>query len=193
MSKREELKQENEFLDSLVKDIDLTGNTKSGVFAKNEIKSYIDYDGLKKECLESAENKIQSIIDFYIHDDLVEQQYLEEKRKTDILKYFSMLWEVKSARLAIQQLQEEIAAGNTAAKNFEVLARLQMSFNDIMKSFIATESLIERGYQDAKSEFKIQNYENENNIEKRLQKNKTGSLQGFSHTNLLQSLNEGNE
>ena len=90
---------------------------------------------------------------FYLDADIIEKdEYLQAKKKMDEMTMGSLVYQLKAGERALTTLLETIEGGELAPRMFEVLATLQKSMLDIIKSqtmyLMATEESAERIARD---------------------------------------------
>ena len=90
---------------------------------------------------------------FYLDADIIEKdEYLQAKKKMDEMTMASLVYQLKAGERALTTLLETIEGGELAPRMFEVLATLQKSMLDIIKSqtmyLMATEESTKRIARD---------------------------------------------
>ena len=72
---------------------------------------------------------------FYLDADIIEKdEYIQAKKKMDEMTMSSLIYQLQAGERALTTLLETIEAGELAPRMFEVLATLQKSMLDIIKS-----------------------------------------------------------
>jgi regulator of replication initiation timing len=101
-----------------------------------------------------AKKTIDSLMRFYLDADIIEQdEYVKAKKKMDEMTMSSLVFQLQAGERALTRLLETIEDGDLAPRMFEVLATLQKSMLDIIKSqtmyLMATEESVKRIARDA--------------------------------------------
>tara|TARA_A100001037_G_scaffold172411_2_gene154860 strand:+ start:7002 stop:7649 length:648 start_codon:yes stop_codon:yes gene_type:complete len=100
-----------------------------------------------------AKKTITSLMQFYLDAEIIEKdEYLQAKKKMDEMTMSSLVYQLKAGERALTTLLETIEGGELAPRMFEVLATLQKSMLDIIKSqtmyLMATEESAKRIARD---------------------------------------------
>ena len=90
---------------------------------------------------------------FYLDADIIEKdEYIQAKKKMDEMTMSSLVYQLQAGERALTTLLEAIEDGDVAPRMFEVLATLQKSMLDIIKSqtmyLMATEESTKRIARD---------------------------------------------
>jgi hypothetical protein len=101
-----------------------------------------------------AKKTIDALMRFYLDADIIEQnEYVKAKRKMDEMTMSSLVYQLQAGERALTRLLETIEDGDMAPRMFEVLATLQKSMLDIIKSqtmyLMATEESMKRIARDS--------------------------------------------
>lgn len=101
-----------------------------------------------------AKKTIDALMRFYLDADIIEQnEYVKAKRKMDEMTMSSLVYQLNAGERALTRLLETIEDGDMAPRMFEVLATLQKSMLDIIKSqtmyLMATEESMKRIARDS--------------------------------------------
>jgi len=95
----------------------------------------VDYAELKDKASKKAIKTITSLMKFYLDADIIEQdEYIQAKKKMDEMTMGSLIYQLQAGERALTTLLETIEDGELAPRMFEVLATLQKSMLDIIKS-----------------------------------------------------------
>lgn len=95
----------------------------------------IDYTELKDKATQKAKKTISSLMKFYLDSDIIEKdEYIQAKKKMDEMTMSSLIYQLQAGERALTTLLETIDSGELAPRMFEVLATLQKSMLDIIKS-----------------------------------------------------------
>tara|TARA_B100001093_G_C26827471_1_gene1014693 strand:+ start:1501 stop:2151 length:651 start_codon:yes stop_codon:yes gene_type:complete len=113
----------------------------------------INYGDMKAGAEKQAKKTITSLMQFYLEADIIEKdEYLMAKKKMDEMTMSSLVYQLKAGERALTTLLETIEGGELAPRMFEVLATLQKSMLDIIKSqtmyLMATEESTKRIARD---------------------------------------------
>lgn len=113
--------------------IDVEADPDLPVLRRNE--STVSYSELKKGSMKQAQKTITSLMKFYLDADIIEKdEYIQAKKKMDEMTMASLIYQLKAGERALTTLLETIDGGELAPRMFEVLATLQKSMLDIIKS-----------------------------------------------------------
>ena len=95
----------------------------------------VNYVDLKAGATKKAQKTITSLMKFYLDADIIEKdEYIQAKKKMDEMTMSSLMYQVQAGERALTTLLETIDSGELAPRMFEVLATLQKSMLDIIKS-----------------------------------------------------------
>jgi len=116
-------------------------------------KPLVNYEDMKGVSDKQAKKTINSLMRFYLDADIIEKdEYLQAKKKMDEMTMGSLVYQLKAGERALTTLLETIEGGELAPRMFEVLATLQKSMLDIIKSqtmyLMATEDSAKRIARD---------------------------------------------
>mgnify|MGYP003635154651 FL=1 len=93
------------------------------------------YGELKISSSNKAKKTITSLMKFYLDKDIIEKdEYIQAKKKIDEMTMGSLIYQLQAGERALTTLLEAIEDGDVAPRMFEVLATLQKSMLDIIKS-----------------------------------------------------------
>lgn len=94
-----------------------------------------NYKDIKDKSTEKAKKTINSLMKFYLDADIIEKdEYIQAKKKMDEMTMSSLIYQLQAGERALTTLLETIESGELAPRMFEVLATLQKSMLDIIKS-----------------------------------------------------------
>jgi hypothetical protein len=94
-----------------------------------------NYADLKDKATNKAKKTISSLMRFYLDADIIEKdEYIQAKKKMDEMTMSSLIYQLQAGEKALTTLLETIDSGELAPRMFEVLATLQKSMLDIIKS-----------------------------------------------------------
>lgn len=95
----------------------------------------VNYNELKSKAEEKAKKTINSLMKFYLTEDIINQdEYVRASSKIHEMTLASLLFQLETAERALVILLETIDGGELAPRMFEVLGTLQKSMLDIIKS-----------------------------------------------------------
>ena len=95
----------------------------------------VNYTELKSAATKKAKRTITSLMKFYLDSDIIEKdEYIAAKKKMDEMTMSSLIYQLQAGERALTTLLETIDSGELAPRMFEVLATLQKSMLDIIKS-----------------------------------------------------------
>jgi hypothetical protein len=113
-----------------------------------------NYAELKGSAEKKAKKTIESLMKFYLDQDLIDNnEYVKAKQKMDEMTMSSLVYQLQAGEKALTTLLETIDGGELSPRMFEVLATLQKSMLDIIKSqtmyLMAAEESVKRISRDA--------------------------------------------
>lgn len=108
---------------------------------------------LKNKSAKQAKRTISALMKFYLDEEIIEKdEYIAAKKKMDEMTMASLVYQLQAGERALTTLLETIEDGELAPRMFEVLATLQKSMLDIIKSqtmyLMATEESAKRIAKD---------------------------------------------
>lgn len=134
-SQAEDIRQE---LDDLIGNhtpIEESVDTDPQLPAKRDQVRLPSYGELKSSSSKKAKKTITSLMKFYLDEDIIERdEYIQAKKKIDEMTMSSLIYQLQAGERALTTLLEAIEDGDIAPRMFEVLATLQKSMLDIIKS-----------------------------------------------------------
>ena len=94
-----------------------------------------DYGSMKSKAQAKATKTIDSLMKFYLSEEIIEdEEYIRAKKRIDEMTLSSLIFQLEAGEKALVTLLETIDSGELAPRMFEVLATLQKSMLDIIKS-----------------------------------------------------------
>jgi hypothetical protein len=94
-----------------------------------------NYVELKDNASERAKKTITSLMKFYLTEDIIDKdEYIQAKKKIDEMTLSSLIFQLEAGERALVTLMRTIDSGELSPRMFEVLATLQKSMLDIIKS-----------------------------------------------------------
>jgi hypothetical protein len=117
------------------------------------IKENVSFKDMKTSATKQAEKTITALMKFYLDEDIItKDEYVMAKKKMDEMTMSSLVYQLNAGERALTTLLETIEDGELAPRMFEVLATLQKSMLDIIKSqtmyLMATEESTKRIARD---------------------------------------------
>jgi hypothetical protein len=95
----------------------------------------VSYTSLKTSSETQAKKTITALMKFYLDADIIENdEYVKAKKKMDEMTMSSLVYQLQAGERALTILLETIEDGELSPRMFEVLATLQKSMLDIIKS-----------------------------------------------------------
>lgn len=113
----------------------------------------ISFIQMKGNASAKAKKTISALMKFYLDADIIEKdEYIIAKKEIDEMTMSSLVYQLQAGEVALTRLLETIDDGELAPRMFEVLATLQKSMLDIIKSqtmyLMATEESTKRIARD---------------------------------------------
>lgn len=117
------------------------------------VRGTANFSEMKKGATKQAEKTITALMKFYLDEDIItKDEYVMAKKKMDEMTMSSLVYQLQAGEKALTTLLETIEDGELAPRMFEVLATLQKSMLDIIKSqtmyLMATEESAKRIARD---------------------------------------------
>lgn len=115
--------------------------------------NHVTFAELKESSTRKAKKTITALMKFYLDEDIIERdEYIQAKKKMDEMTMSSLVYQLQAGERALTTLLNAIEDGEVAPRMFEVLATLQKSMLDIIKSqtmyLMATEESAKRIARD---------------------------------------------
>lgn len=127
-----------------------------GTFPKPQGTQPLNYDQVKKETDEKAQDIVDSIILLYLPAEFVmNHDYVFQKMEVDKMTVSNLIFQMRTAEHAIRKLLEEIDNGDTQPRYFEVLASLQKSKMEIVKHLAQFMVVMENNYKNLKVDYQF--------------------------------------
>jgi hypothetical protein len=148
--KPEKIVQENikSTLDQILMDEGLDSDTiQPSDLPRLKTSDIMDFATAKSDVSNDARKLMESIVDFYLKENLIEKSdYITYKQKIDAMNVSSMMLQLRTAQHAITKLLEEIDFGNANPRMFEVLAQLQSQIMQMPKDYQSYLTKMEESY-----------------------------------------------
>lgn len=95
----------------------------------------IDFEEMNKKFEKQAKDITKSMLQFYVDLGVIEpNEYLKQKQILDNVSIQNIFFQLKTLRMAIEKITEEINQGNTHPRLFEVFGQLQDKFTTVIKT-----------------------------------------------------------
>lgn len=95
----------------------------------------IDFVAMNKEFEKQAKGITNSMLKYYADLGILDQhEYIREKQRVDNSSIQNILFQLKTIRMAIEKITEEINQGNTHPRLFEVFGQLQDKLTTVVKT-----------------------------------------------------------
>lgn len=134
------------------------------------------YLELKSSSAIKAKKTIASLMKFYLDEDIIERdEYIQAKKKIDEMTMGSLIYQLQAGERALTTLLQAIEDGDVAPRMFEVLATLQKSMLDIIKSQTMYLMAAEEGAKRIARDIEI--YRKKDNI-REIESSGTKTIQG---------------
>lgn len=102
---------------------------------RTDVAPRVSYEELKSSATKKAEKTITALMKFYLDADIIERdEYIQAKKRMDEMTMSSLIYQLQAGERALTTLLQTIDDGELAPRMFEVLATLQKSMLDIIKS-----------------------------------------------------------
>ena len=151
ISKEEELKIKKQLDEILLADEMLEGLSTPDIPPIKAVRT-MNFDSTRKEVESEAKNLLESLLKFYLDSNAIDQDdFARRKAKIDVLSISTMAFTIRSAMHSITKLMDEIEAGGNGqymARNYEVLAQLQMQLFSMPEKFQKYVNEMEKSYKN---------------------------------------------
>ena len=95
----------------------------------------LDFVEMNLEFEKQAKNITESMLSFYVDLGVIEKhEYVKQKQKLDNSSIGNIFFQLKTIRMAIEKIAEEINQGNTHPRLFEVFGQLQDKLTSVVKT-----------------------------------------------------------
>lgn len=95
----------------------------------------IDFADMNKKFEKQAKDITTSMLKFYVDLGVLDKnEYLSEKQKLDNTNIQNIFFQLKTLRMALEKITEEINQGNTHPRLFEVFGQLQDKLTTVIKT-----------------------------------------------------------
>lgn len=97
--------------------------------------SPIDFDDMNKSFERKAKDITKSMLKFYVDLGVINNdEYIKQKQTLDNTNIKNIMFQLKTLRMAIEKIAEEINQGNTHPRLFEVFGQLQDKLTTVIKT-----------------------------------------------------------
>jgi hypothetical protein len=95
----------------------------------------IDFEEMNKKFERQAKDITQSMLEFYVDLGVIDTaEYLRQKQILDNSNISNIFFQLKTLRMAIEKISEEINQGNTHPRLFEVFGQLHDKYTTVIKT-----------------------------------------------------------
>lgn len=95
----------------------------------------LDFVEMNAEFEKQAKNITESMLKFYVDLGVIEKhEYIKQKQHLDNSSIGNIFFQLKTIRMAIEKIAEEINQGNTHPRLFEVFGQLQDKLTSVVKT-----------------------------------------------------------
>jgi len=113
----------------------------------------IDFDAMNAGFKKQANNLTNSLLKFYVDLGIIDRvEYFKHKKEIDNTNLENIFFQIKSIRMAIERIMEEINQGNTHPRLFEVFGQLHDKLGSVVKMQANYVLFLEDAYRRAKTE-----------------------------------------
>lgn len=165
-NKNQEIIENAKNLDKILENSDLSSEVYNNVneIPKQKEKNYFNFNKVKQETIEKAEDFINYLVSFYLSGELLNEPYLKKRMDDDKETISDLLFQMRTSEFAISKLLNVIDdGGDTIPRNFEVLSALQKSKMEIVKHYEAIKMNIENNYRNMSMDY-VKKLENDKTI-----------------------------
>lgn len=123
----------------------------------------LDFIEMNSEFEKQAKNITNSLLKFYVDLGVIEKHdYAKEKQKVDNSSIENILFQLKTIRMALEKISEEINQGNTHPRLFEVFGQLQDKLTSVVKTQANYMLFLEDTYKKMKQDIEQRDSPTEN-------------------------------
>jgi hypothetical protein len=133
-----------EFSDSIVDD---------QIAKETEVTSQYDFDEMSKQFTDKAKDITDSLLEYYVELGILEKNnYVKNKKELDTLNISNMFFQIKTLKITITKIMEEITTGNTHPRLIEVFGQLQDKLRSVTQTQANYMLFLEETYKKINSE-----------------------------------------
>tara|TARA_B100000963_G_scaffold176268_1_gene153308 strand:- start:12245 stop:12955 length:711 start_codon:yes stop_codon:yes gene_type:complete len=112
-------------------------NVDSELLEETKIESPYDFDEMTREFNQKAKEITDSLFEYYVELGILEENnYIKLKKEMDTVNMSNIFFQIKTLKITITKIMEEITTGNTAPRLMEVFGQLQ----DKLKTLVQTQA-----------------------------------------------------
>ena len=113
-----------------------------------------NYDSIRKGVRKKARKTVINIAKHILPDDLLEEEYVQDKTEQDIETLTDLYMQIETNTLMQKALVETVSRGNMMPRYFEVFGQLTEKISSLNKQIVTTEQTIRKTYLDLKFEIR---------------------------------------
>ncbi len=112
-------------------------NVDSELHEETKPESPYDFDEMTREFNKKAKDITDSLFEYYVELGILEENnYIKLKKEMDTVNMSNIFFQIKTLKITITKIMEEITTGNTAPRLMEVFGQLQ----DKLKTLVQTQA-----------------------------------------------------
>lgn len=116
----------------------------------------IDFDEMNAAFMKRAAEITTSVFDFYVSIGILDKHdYLKQKKMIDESNISNIFFQVKTIKFAIEKIMQEINAGSTHPRLYEVMGQLQDKLSNAVKTQANYILFLEDSYKKMKSDVEV--------------------------------------
>lgn len=127
-----------------------------------------DVDSVRKGLRKRARKTIMNITKHILPDDMLEEEYIQDKIEQDIETLTDLYMQAESNKIMQASIINSVSRGNTMPRMYEVFGQLTDRISGINKQIVSTEQTIRKTYVDLKYEIRDKQSEDLANSENSL-------------------------
>lgn len=113
----------------------------------------LDFESMNQQFEKQAKNITDSMLKFYVDLGVIDKhEYLKQKQVLDNTNIQNIFFQLRTIRMAIEKIAEEINQGNTHPRLFEVFGQLQDKLTTVIKTQANYILFLEDTYKKVNSE-----------------------------------------
>ena len=113
-----------------------------------------NYESIRKGLRKKARKTVLNIANHILTEDMVEEDYVQDKIEQDIETLTDLYMQVETNTLMQQALVSTVSKGNLMPRYFEVFGQLTEKISALNKQVVGTEQTIRKTYLDLKFEIR---------------------------------------
>lgn len=112
-------------------------NVDSELLEETKLESPYDFEEMTREFNQKAKDITDSLFEYYVELGVLEENnYIKLKKEMDTVNMSNIFFQIKTLKITITKIMEEITTGNTAPRLMEVFGQLQ----DKLKTLVQTQA-----------------------------------------------------